>query len=140
MRLNVKILKNVANVNHWQYANQASLQEGQSNEIYVQLVDYDMIAGNDKSVSLPENPLRYIPQGTVVTLQATFPSINDAEQFTINGTQPFADDKSIWKFSLTANQLPRSGNFKLVLTEDGNPKNIIGKDSIKVSLLNVGSC
>lgn len=140
MRLNVKILKNVANVNNWQYANQAAVQQGQANEIYVQLVDNDMIPSAEKSIVLPDYPNRYVPQGTVVTLQATFPSINDADQFSVYGTQPFSDDKSIWKFTLTANQLPRSGNMKLVLTEDGNPKNIVASNAISTSLNNVGSC
>jgi hypothetical protein len=140
MRLNVKILKNVANVNNWQYASQASIQEGQANDIYVRLVDYDMIGNNEKSTALPEHPLRYIPQSAVVTLQASFPSIDSAKEFSVNATQPFADDKSIWKISLTSSQLPKSGNFKLKLTEDGQEKNILAKNAIVVDLLNVGSC
>jgi hypothetical protein len=140
MRLNAKILKNVANVNNWQYANQASIQEGQVNEIYLQLVDYDKVPGSDKSVALPDSPLRYIPQGTTVALVATFPSIDSAEEFEVSATQPFADDKSIWKISLLSTQLPKSGNFKLKLTEDGVDKHILVKNSIAVDLLNVGSC
>ncbi len=140
MRLNIKILKNVANVNNWQYASQAAIQEGQTNEIYIQLVDFDMVAGIDKSAALPENPLRHIPQGTVVTLQASFPSIDSAQEFTVNATQPFADDKSIWKISLLSTQLPKSGNFKLSLTIDGVVKNILAKNAVVVDLINVGSC
>lgn len=140
MRLSAKILKNVANVNNWEYANSASVQEGQANEIYVQLVDLDKIPGQDKSVALPENPMRYIPQGTTIETEATFPSINDANVLTIIGTQPFADDKSIWKFTLTDEQLPKSGNFKIKLMEDANEKNILVKGGVSASLLNVGSC
>lgn len=140
MRLSAKILKNVANVNTWEYANQASVQEGQANEIYVQLVDLDKVPGSDKSVALPDNPMRYIPQGTTVGAEATFPSIDDAQELVIVGTQPFADDKSIWKFSLTSSQLPKSGNFKIKLTEDGVDKYILVKSGISTSLLSVGSC
>lgn len=140
MRLSIKILKNVANVNNWKYSSQASVQEGQANDIYLQLVDLDIVAGSDKSVALPENPLRYISQGTVVTLTATFPSINTAQEFTVSATQPFADDKSIWKIALTSSQLPKSGNFKLILTEDAAVKNILAKNAIVANLNNVGSC
>lgn len=139
MRLNAKILKNVANVNNWQYANQASIQEGQANEIYFQFVDYDKVPGSDKSSALPDSPLRYMPQGEV-SVSATFPSIDTALEFTVVATQPFADDKSIWKISLLSTQLPKSGNFKIKLTEDGADKNILAKNAIAVDLLNVGSC
>lgn len=140
MRLNAKILKNVASVNNWSYANQATVQEGQSNEIYFQIVDYDQIPGADKSSALPDSPLRYIPQGTVVTLSASFPSIDSAQEFTVIGIQPFADDKSIWKVTLLSTQIPKSGNFKIKLIEDGNSKNILAKNAVTVNLLNVGSC
>lgn len=140
MRLNAKILKNVANVNQWQYTNQASVQEGQANEIYLQLVDLDKTPGLEKSVALPDFPLRYISQAAVTALEATFPSIDDTQQIVVSATQPFADDKSIWKISLANDQLPKSGNFKLKLTEDGLDKFILVKSAISVDLLDVGSC
>ena len=140
MRLNAKIIKNVANVNNWKYANQASVQEGQVNEIYVQLVDLDMVPGADKSVALPENPMRYLPQGTVIALEATFPSIDDAAELIVAATQPFSDDKSIWKITLSSAQLPKSGNFKLKLTIDGADKFILVKNGVSVDLLEVGGC
>jgi hypothetical protein len=140
MRLNAKIIKNVANVNNWSYANQASVQEGQLNDIYFQIVDYDQVPSGDKSAALPDNPLRYIPQGTVVSVSASFPSVDSAQEFTVIGTQPFADDKSIWKVTLLSSQVPKSGNFKIKLTEDGNSKTILAKNAITVYLLNTGSC
>ena len=140
MRLNAKILKNVASVNQWQYGSQAYVQEGQSNEIYLQLVDLDKVPGTDKSVALPENPMRYIPQGSVVTLVVTFPSIDSAQELVIEAIQPFADDKSIWKISLSSSQLPKTGNFKLKLTEDSEEKSMLVKNGVSVNLLEVGGC
>lgn len=140
MRLSAKILKNVANVNNWQYSSQASVQEGQANDIYVQLVDLDKAHGTEKSAAFPENPLRYIPQGAVIALTATFPSIDDAAELVIVASQPFADDKSIWKITLSSTQLPKSGNFKLKLTEDGVDKFILVKNGVSVDLLNIGGC
>lgn len=140
MRLSSKILKNVANINTWQYGNQATVQEGQANDIYIQLVDLDKTPGIDKSSVLPECPLRYIPQGSVIAVEATFPSIDDAAEIIVVGSQPFADDKSIWKISLSSTQLPKSGNFKLKLTEDGVDKYILVKNGVSVDLLNIGGC
>ena len=140
MRLSAKILKNVASVNQWYYGNQASVQEGQANEIYLQIVNLDITPGAEKSAALPEYPIRYISQATVSALVATFPSIDDASEFSITATQPFASDKSIWKLSLSNTQLPKSGNFKLKLTEDGADKNILVKNGVSVDLLNEGSC
>ena len=136
MRLNAKILKNVADVNNWQYANQASIQEGQVNEIYLQLVDYDKVPGSDKSTALPDSPLRYMPQAGA-SLTARIPS---AQDFEVNASQPYANDTSIWKISLLSTQIPKSGNFKLKLTEGGADKQILVKNAIAVDLLNVGSC
>lgn len=140
MKLNAKILKNVDNVNSWKYAAQSSIQEGQANSVYLQLVDLDKIPGNDKSTVLPENPMRYISQATTLTVEATFSSIDDSGDIVVIGTQPFADDKSIWKISLSDTQLPKSGNFKLKVTEDGIDKQMLIKNSIVVDLLNIGGC
>ena len=140
MRLNAKMLKNVANVNSWAYANEATIQEGQANEIYFQLVDFDQIPGTSTSTVLPDSPLRYMPQGTVIELSASFPSIDSAQEFSVVGTQPFPQDPSIWKVTLLSTQVPKSGNFKIKLMEDGKAKNILAKNAIAVDLLNVGSC
>jgi len=140
MRINAKIIKNVADVNQWEYANVAYVQEGQSNEIYIQLVDLDKTHSAEKSTALPEFPLRYMPQGTVVTLTATFPNIDSDEQFTITGAQPFADDKSIWRLPLTATDIPASGNFIITLTEDGVEKTFLIRNALSVELVNVGGC
>jgi hypothetical protein len=140
MRLNAKILKNVANVNQWVYTNQATVQEGQANEIYIQLVDLDKSPGTEKSPAFPDFPLRYLSQATVVTLMAIFPSIDDAQVINVSATQPFVDDRSIWKIVLANNQLPKAGNFQLKLTEDGLSKSMLVKNAILVELLNVGSC
>lgn len=133
MRLNAKILKNVASVNHWEYAETAHVQEGQINEIYIQLIDLDK--------KLAQNcPLRYLSQATVLSVEATFPSIDDAQVITIVGTQPFSDDKSIWKFTLSSSQLPNSGAVQIKIDEDGAEKrfNILG--AIEVGLINDGGC
>jgi len=141
MRLNAKMLKNVASVNQWDYANEAHVQEGQVNEIYIQLVDLDKTAEIDKSTALPQFPLRHMPQyTTTVALEATFESIDDAFQFIVAGSQPFPQDESIWKFTLSSSQLPQSGNLKLKLTTDGSDSYFLVISAIRADLLEVGGC
>ena len=146
MRITAKMLKNVANVNNWQYANQAHVQENQANDIYFQLVDLDITPAIDKSLALPDFPLRYIPQGTSIALEVTFPALRsesddvNAEQFSVAASQPFSDDKSIWKVSLTSSQLPKSGSITMKLTIDGVDKYFLVNNALAVDLLNVGSC
>lgn len=140
MRLNAKIIKNVSNVNHWEYADSAYLQEGQINDFYFQLVDLEKIHSNEKSKALPDFPLRYIPQGTVVSVSVTFPDLNPDSQFVIAASQPFVDDKSIFKVTLGSTQLPNSGAIQIALTEDGNTRTFLLKNAIKVEAQNPGGC
>lgn len=140
MRLNAKILQNVSNINHWEYSTEAHLQEGQLNEFYFQLVDLAKIHPAEKSKSLPDFPLRYISQASSVTATVTFPALDSGDQFDITATQPFADDKSIWKVTIPSTQTPSSGNIVIRVTEDGVSKTFVVKSAIRVELLNVGGC
>ena len=141
MKLSAKILESVINVNSYKYANQAYVVEGSNNEIYVQLVDLLKTAEiNPKSTALPDNPLRYMSQAASFTVEAKFPSIDDAAIITVAGVQVFADDKSIFKFDLPPNSLPASGSFQIIVTEDGNVKVINVMNAIYVELNNLGGC
>lgn len=142
MRLNAKILKNIVDINHWQHTNQAHISEGQVNSIHLKLVDLDWStkAGVEQSTSFPEFPIRYISSASVVTVKAHFLSIDDDAEFEIIGTQPFADDKSIYKFDLSSDQIPNAGNLPITVTEDGVVKRFVIKNAIEVELTNQGSC
>lgn len=141
MRLSAKVLESVVNINSYKYSNTAYLVEGSTNAVYVQLVDNAKTAEiSPKSKVLPDNPLRYISQATALSVTATFPSIDDAAKITAVGTQPFAEDKSIWKFTLTSSQVPASGNFNITVVEDGNSKQFTIINAISVDLLNSGGC
>lgn len=140
MRINAKIIKNVSSVNHWEYSNEAYLQEGQVNEFYFQLVDLDKIHPAEKSKPLPDFPLRYISQATTVSVEVTFPYIDSTEQFSVVATQPFADDKSIFKATLASTQIPNSGGIIIKLTEDGQEKQFLLRNAIRVESVNAGGC
>jgi len=140
MRLSAKILKNVSGVNHFEYGSTAYISENNVNEIYFQLVDLDKTLDpkNDYS-ALPNYPLRYMP-ATGATLSVIFDSLFDDAQFEKAATQPFAQDSSIWKVELAADELPKSGNFIFALTEGSSTKRAVVKGAISVSLEEVGSC
>lgn len=141
MRLSAKILENVSNVNHWNYANEAYVYEGQVNEMYIQLVDLSKAIYVDSIIGeVSDYPMRYISQGNTVSLTGIFPSIDDAQEFEITASQPYADDKSIWKLTFPSSNLPKSGNFQLRITEDGVSKIFMVKASIVANMMNVGGC
>ena len=142
MRLGAKILTNVIDINHFQYANQARVSEGQANDIYIRLVDNDwsLDPKKNKSFISIEDPIRYLSQAGAILVTAKFLSIDDSKEFDVTATQPFADDKSIFKFSLTNVQIPNAGNFIIEINEDGTIRSFVMKQSIEVDLLEVGGC
>jgi len=133
MRLDAQMLKNVVNVNQWEHANDVYIQEGQANDFYFQVMDRNKELAQDCY-------MRYISQATVTTMTVTFSSIDDAKIITANAVQPFSDDKSIWKVSLTSSQTPNSGSIQIKLTEDGVDKFFNARGVIQVNLLNNGGC
>jgi len=135
MRLNARILKNVASVNQFEYANQAYLQEGQANEFYIQLVDLNKLPSGSE-----ECPLRYIPQGTTISVKVMFPALDSDNEVEITATQPFSDDGSIWKVNLSSSQDVSSGSITVTLTIDGVEQYFLISNAVVVDSLNVGSC
>jgi hypothetical protein len=142
MRLSAKILKNVNNVNSWVYTNQAFFSEGQSNDLFIQLVDLDQSVDvyNEKSQAFPQTPIRYMSLAVVSGLEATFPSLEDESVIVVAGTQPFPQDKSIWKISLSDSQTPSSGTVEFKLTEDGVSRSFKVKAAVSVDGSDIGGC
>ena len=141
MRLSAKLLQNVINVNHWEYANEIYIGEGNVNEFYFQLVNLSKSPNPEDGIGiLPEFPMRYMSQASAISIKVFFDSIDDDEEFEINATQPFADDKSIWKISLTSSQTPKAGAIKITVTEDGVEKSFIVQSAIVVDYSEIGSC
>ena len=129
MKLSAKLLKNVANVNCFQYANQWDIAEGSAQRLYFQIVD-----------SLKED-IRYLSQATVIdAVTVTFPSINEGETIVKIATQAWADDKSIWYIDLAADEVPNSGAVQFSITEDGVESKFKVDQAIVVDLLENGGC
>lgn len=142
MRLSAKIVKNVNNVNSWQHANQAYMAEGQENTLYIQLVNLDISTAveGEKSPAFPQYPMRYLSQASALGVSVTFPALVDDEEITISGIQPFADDKSIWKFTIPSNKTPNTGYIKITVIEDGVSKSFMVRNAIVVEMLEIGGC
>jgi len=141
MRLLAKLLQNVINVNHWEYANEVYIGEGNINEFYFQLVNLSKSPDpNDGLGIISEFPMRYISQASSISVKVFFDSIDDSEEFEVNASQPFSDDKSIWKITLSSSQVPKAGGIKITVTEDGVEKNFIIQSAIVVDYSEIGSC
>ena len=128
MKLSAKFLKNVANINCFEYVSQWDIAEGSAQRLYFQIVDRH------------KDDLRYISGATVYTVSLEFPSIDDNVTITKSATQAYADDKSIWYIDLLASEVPNSGAVKFTLVEDGATINFKVGQAIVVDLLEDGSC
>lgn len=129
MKLSAKFLKNVANVNTFQYASQWDIAEGSAQTLYFQIVDK------------LKDDLRYMSQATVIdSVTVTFLSVEDNSEIVKTATQAWADDKSIWYVNLAANEVPNSGAVKISITEDGVTKTFRVSQAIVVDLLSAGGC
>lgn len=131
MRLSAKSLKNVENLNTFQYTNQWIVrQDGNSGEeqsLYFQLVDLD------------KDGIRYMPEvGAVVVV--TFPDLDQTVQAVKTAVNPFAEDRSIFRIDLTVLDIIASGNVKFQITEGSKVKKFSVTNMVTVELLNTGGC
>lgn len=95
MNLSARVLKNVANVNSFDYSTQLEFSQGEAVTVYLQLID------RNKDVSGQGfNPpgRRYVPTSGAA-LRVAFGGIECT--YFRDATQPF-DDPSIWAFPILA--------------------------------------
>lgn len=79
-------------------------------------------------------------QATVFAVEVTFMDIEETSAIVKTATQPFADDKSIFKISLLSTEIPNSGAVTFKLTQDGVDVKFKVSQAISVELLLDGSC
>jgi hypothetical protein len=129
MKLSAKFLKNVANVNCFDYTKQWDISEGSSHTLHFQIIDK------------LKSDLRYLSQATLIdSVSVIFLSIDETTEITKTATQSFSDDKSIWHIDLDASEVPNSGAVKFSIVEDGVEKKFKVDQAIVVDLLDSGSC
>lgn len=128
MKLSAKFLKNVNNINSFQYANQWDISEGSANRLYFQIVD-----------KLKED-LRFMTQAVTYSVSVTFLSIDSNAEITKAAVQAFSDDKSIWYIDLASSEVPNSGAVKFSITQDSIESKFKVEQAIVVDLLENGGC
>jgi hypothetical protein len=129
MKLSAKLLKNVANVNHFEFADQWDIAEGSAQRLYFQIID------------LHQDGLRYLSQATSIdSVEVTFLSVDDDSEIVKTAVQPWSDDKSVWYIDLLATEVPNSGAVKFSITEDGATTAFRVEQAITVDLLEAGGC
>lgn len=112
MKLGARMLDPNSTLNNLKYMNQLSVSPGSTMTVMFQLVDLNTIQEANRFGN------RYMPDdGAGLTVNIT--SVVDANSLEKTASQPFADDKSIWQFTLSALETSDlSGtNMKLTLTE-----------------------
>lgn len=126
MKLSVKALKNVDSVNAFQYSNQMEAFQGQPNDLYFQLFD-------------EHRGIRYIPAaGSSLTVK--FDNVNSEQIINKTASNPFSQDGSIFKVSLTSVEEIGSGGLSFILTENGVNKPFHVNQIVIFNSLNVGGC
>ena len=119
MLLSALMLNGVCDINHWDVVQTLEITQGDAPDIYFVL--------NDASVSKTKDPhgRRYVASAGA-TLQIVIQDIDSAVTLTKYATQPFPEDKSIWKVSFdpvtdgpSMSGLAGTYALKLRLTEPG---------------------
>lgn len=114
MLLSGRPLTDVQSVNSFRDATEISINKGDAVSLYIQLVDLEQ---NLAKHAFSPPGLRYIPVAGA-TLQVQFQNIDDAKVFTRMASNPFPDDRSIWRFSILATDpIDSTQNVKCTLTE-----------------------
>lgn len=154
MRLSAKPIINYCNVNDYTFGNQWTIRSGEPNTLYFQVLDIDKaIQGNNQGIGLFSG---ITPVGTTAGLryllgvggsnqpfgiQVTFPSIDGTASLTATAIQADPNDSSIWKVSLTSNQMVGGGNVQFALTEGSVTRRFSVLNMLGVEFpLSEGSC
>lgn len=154
MRLSAKPIVNWGNVNQYAFGNQWTIRAGDPNTLYFQILDVDQaIQGNGPGFGVVFSGIT--PVGTVAGLRyllgiggsnqpygikVTFQSIDNSKVVTIIAVQADANDSSIWKINIPANQPISGGNVQFQLTEGSSVRSFSVTNMLSVEQLNNGSC
>lgn len=130
MLLSAAMLKNVSDVNSFEYTTSVRGHRDEAIDVYFQLLDANREP--HKSLGLhATRGLRYCP-AALATLECRLHSIDDSLTVTRYASQPFAQDPSIWRLQLlgTENII---GTFALQLTL--NESGVIRRGSVQQAVV-----
>ncbi len=119
MLLSVQFLNDVSSVNSYERVTAAEIYAGDSQTIYVQLIDASLDR-SDQSFNPPGR--RYMPPAGS-TVKVTFLNIDDKKTINRTASQPFPQDPSIWSIPiLSSDPLAGTSAMNLSLTEPSGRK------------------
>lgn len=115
MLLRARMLNAVASVNAYEVAEQVQFTQGDTVDIYFQLIDATL----DPAPKFIPAGRRYMPAAGAL-LSVKLDNIDDNIAITRSAVQPFANDPSIWKVSvLGTDAIVGTCALVLTLTESG---------------------
>lgn len=125
MKLGVRVLNSSSTLNNLMHLNQIEVSPGETVTVVMQLVDLTTVSESNRIGT------RYIP-ASGATLSVVIQSNNSANVLTKAATQPFAEDGSIWQFTLSASETAQIGAMDLLvtLTEGASIKKANGKQTL----------
>lgn len=129
MNLSVRFLSNVANVNSFIYIDRPTFTEGDTSDVYFQLVDKEL---DTPTFNFYPPYRRFVPiVGSTVIV--TLMSLDSTRVVTKAATQPFVGDSSMWKFGITpSDKLRGSVNMRLQLSQGGVITNALIQPAINI--------
>jgi hypothetical protein len=128
--LSARFVQDCTSANNFEFCDVAELSEGDSADIYFQLIDVNL----DKALDgYSPAGRRYVPL-TGAVLSCTLENIDDAIKITRYATNPFPlDDRSIWKISILASdKIKGTSNLRLILTEGASIKHGVVKSGVRI--------
>lgn len=129
MNLSTRFLSNVANVNSFIYVDRPTFTEGDTSDVYLQLIDKEL----DTPAFNYYPPYRRFVPIAGSTLIVVLMSLDSTRVVTKAATQPFVGDASIWKFSVTpSDRLRGSVNMRIQLNQNGVITNALIQPAINI--------
>ena len=130
MLLSARFLNDVANVNSFEYAQVGQFTKGEATSVYFQLID-ESLDGALRGFAPAGR--RYIP-ATGATLSVVVNSIDDGKKITRAATNPFPDDRSIWKLDfLATDTISGTASLQLTLTEGAVIRKGLVKNGLRIA-------
>jgi hypothetical protein len=125
MRLTFKFLNNVKDFNTFDEVSELTIVEGTPQYLYIQLAQIF-----DEHMSPDEHKLRYIPVDVAATLSIEFNNIDSSKNLSRIATNPFSQDKSIWRINILASDIIQSDSITVKLTESGVTSTLLPDGSL----------
>ena len=129
MRLSVRPIRNYANINNFDYSSEWTIRQDEPNTLHFQVVDLD------------QDQLRYLSSDASVAVNVIFPAAaTDGSDLTKAAVQVDVLDRSVWSVTLSSTEVPRTGNVRFEIIENGVTRRFTLLQGMVVEAINEGGC